>query len=331
MNKIIVAIDRQTENIGGGALRKRTIVGVIRCTLAFIAFGTALTVAMAATSLSEGGERKKPPSAQSSVLTQAVLMRALAIERPGLLDTKLRSFPIGIVEGPHRQDREWRTLWSSFFKGALTKVELADRSSHILYFNPIVDVAVIVECKQDPSSKGIVCGKLCAAPGEFLRGQSLVRAPAWLSSSDPIHAIRAGATDSIVAFGHLYGANAFKEGSSTVNICSRQTQAVAELRLFDLLLASKEFKGQAYSAALAAYLKSKLAQSQETPKDPAFDVLSRIPGVNFSAAIPLGQDGWLVFLTPERTGWDQAFVFLRVAPRGTLTVASVGVLSYAGV
>lgn len=277
--------------------------------------------------------KETPAAAQDRVLTQAVLTRALAIERPSLLQMQLNSFPIGVVDSAHRTDSEWRTLWSSFFKGSLTKVALAGNRSRILYLNPIADVAVIVDCKPKDASANepVMCGNLCAAPGEYLRGDSPRREPAWQASSDPFRAIRTGANTAVSGFTHFYGVDAKARSLAPVpDLCSRQAQAVAELRLFDLLRATKDFSAAAYQRALSAYIETKAAKLPKPGTDMTFEVLSHAQATLFSAAIPLGQSGWLVFLTPKHTGWDQALVLLTGKPGETLTVTSAGILSYAG-
>jgi len=295
-----------------------------------IAFFVTLSVAVVAEAAANGPQARTSVD-QDSVLTQAVLMRAIAQERPGLLIKELQSFPIGIIDVPHRADPEWRSLWSSFFKGALTKVASPEHKATILYYNPIADVALTVQCRaQEAANRGPRCDRLCAAPGEFLRDQSPLRKPAWQSAADPLHAIRASTTDSIKAFSRHYGTS-ISEGPSTLSsLCSKNAQAIAELRLFDLIIASKDFDARAYTAAVAAYLAAHLAHPPKPATDAAFDVLARVRGTNFSGALPLGKEGWLVFLTPKTTGWDQALIFLQNAPGGHLTVSAARVVSYGG-
>jgi hypothetical protein len=267
-----------------------------------------------------------------AVLTQAVITRALGIENPAALAAQLSSFPSGLIAPAQRQDARWWTLWSLFFKGSLTKVGFGTRHPHILYLNPIADVAVIVECAKPKTATTVLCRHLCAMPGETLGGEAPAKSPAWATSDDPLVAIQARARARIQGFTSIYDSNS--DRAVEPQLCSQNAQSIAEVRLLDLLLSTEGLSAHAFSKAVADYVVSKSPKDSNRaakgalPSDTALAVFSRAPGLSFSAAVRVNKEGWLVFLTPKSTGWDQAAVTLKTEAGGALLVRSATVLSY---
>jgi hypothetical protein len=269
----------------------------------------------------------------NAVLTQAVLIRALGIERPTELRRQLNSFPLGMVRGQARESNEWRTLWSAFFKGALTKVDLLASHPRVLFLNPIADVAVIAECVPDLHGMGkVLCEKLCAAPGEALGGETAERAPAWSHATDPVVSLRETARARLQAFKRLSEMDPKAASASAEQLCSQKAQAAGEVRMLDLLIASRGFSASEFSSAVGSYLAQRVSKPPLQGTDTAYDVLTREPGLAFSAAIPLPKKGWIVFLTPKSTGWEQALVLLEQQEEGrSLRVKSARVIAFTSI
>jgi hypothetical protein len=262
-----------------------------------------------------------------AVLTQAVLMRALAIEQPASLGSQLNSFPLGFINMAHRNSPEWTTVWSTFFKGALTQVTLHAKSPRILYLNPVADVAVVARC--DGASRGagnVRCGRLCAMPAELLGGiNPSSRAPLWWNAANPLKALRDTAHQRVANFVAQYDS---PRPAPARQVCSQVAQGGAEVRLLDLFLASDTFKNAAFSSAISSYLSARLSHPPPRGQDPAFEVLSGIKDLSLTAAIPLNKEGWIVFLTPKASGWSQAALILKSNSSSQLSVESADVMSF---
>jgi hypothetical protein len=270
-------------------------------------------------------------SPMHAVLSQAVLTRALAIEKPGALTEHLASFPEGLIAPSERKSAQYRALWSLFFKGSLTKVSLNPHRPHILYLNPLADVAVIAECAKSKSTGKILCQHLCAMPGEALADEVATRSPYWVTSKRSLEAIQTVGAARVQSFTHIYESSVAKALSP--QLCSQKSQVIAEVRLLDLLLATENLNSRAFSKALADYGAAKAKEQpvstrEGLPNDVTLSVLVRAPALSVSAAVPVRQEGWLVFLTPKSTGWTQAVLTLKKETGGALTLQSSTVLKF---
>jgi hypothetical protein len=271
-----------------------------------------------------------PDTATRAVLSQAALTRALAIENPGALSQQLTSFPQGLIAPVQRTTTEWRALWSFFFKGSMTKLALRPAHPHIIFLNPTADVAVIASCPKQESTGLPVCRHLCAIPGEALAGETAARRPSWTSAKSPIEALEVGAKARLQSFASRYDSTS---AGTAPKLCTEQSQAIAEVRLLDLLLSTEGLRANEFSQALANYSLSRakalpVSSREVPPADPTLAVLARIPGLSLSAALPLKEAGWLVFFTPKRNGWEQAVLVLQELPRSALELKSLLLVKY---
>jgi hypothetical protein len=276
------------------------------------------------------GPAPAPDPATRAVLSQAVLTRALAIESPVALSEQLASFPPGLIAPAERSSGEWRALWSLFFKGSMTKLALQTPHPHILYLNPMADVAVIARCGKSKSTGMLLCRHLCAMPGEGLVGETAARQPSWTSAKKPIEALEASAKARLQSFASLYDSTSAGVPSK---LCSEKSQAIAEVRLLDLLLSTEGLRASEFSLALANYSLTKakalpVSSRAAPPADSTLAILARIPGFSLSAALPVKEAGWLVFLTPKRSGWEQAVLVLKDLPKGALELKSLLLVKY---
>jgi hypothetical protein len=289
-----------------------------------------LLLCVSAAQAQQKGSASALDPATRAVLSQAVLTRALAIENPVAISRQLASFPVGLIAPAERSSGEWRALWSLFFKGSMTKLALQTPRRQILFLNPTADVAVIARCGKSKQTGMLLCRHLCAMPGEALAGETAARQPGWTLSRKPIEALAASTKTRLQSFAGRYDS---MSAAAPPNLCSEESQAIAEVRLLDLLLSTEGLKASEFSRALANYSLTKapalpVSSRRAPPADPTLAILARIPGFSLSAALPTKEAGWLVFLTPKSSGWEQAVLVLKDLPQDALELKSLLVVKY---
>jgi hypothetical protein len=136
----------------------------------------------------------------------------------------------------------------------------------------------------------------------------------------------------IRGFARIYAA--YPTATARVQHCTQKAQAIAEVRLLDLSIATGRLNPNAFSKAIADYvvLRNSTPQAPHVkgavPTDLALGVFARAPALSLHAALPAKDEGWIVLLSPKATGWDQAAVTLKTTPGGALTVQSATILSF---
>ena len=99
--------------------------------------------------------------------------------------------------------RAMRIIWGPFFENVITEhLNLGDGSTRALYYNPLLDAAVLTSWEQvDGSSKKIA--EISAIPGEYLGPEyssSLVSNPQWMIGTDPVGTLIENAQSRLAAF-----------------------------------------------------------------------------------------------------------------------------------
>jgi hypothetical protein len=275
-------------------------------------------------------------SQPAEIIQKAVLTRALGIEGPKALASMLDTMPVGVLAHDQASsDKRWM-LWSEFFKGSLTKLGNIDsRSPLIVFYNPMMDVAVFQGCEYPTGTAAPVCQRLCAAPGEVLEGTEAARIPGWLKQGDVLKALQVNTAIRMTAFERYHPSNSKDAQLWDKGLCSSKLQSIAELRLLETTTAITRLTVKRLTEAVARYVRvtAKEARghtvkgSKKREPDPVIELLAHLDTLSLSAAIPSSDHGWLVFLTPRHTGWILAVVVLEGAPNGQLTIRGARLLS----
>ena len=137
----------------------------------------------------EGVESAVPPGFHD----QALALRQLAVERSDEVLQVLRLIP-GVnwllpQDAPEdERDIVLKQLWGSFFENVIVEVRATDKTTpSALYYNPLLDVALLTHWEQDATTAYRLSG-LRVAPGERFSaaGAMVPAAPGWMNGSAPI-------------------------------------------------------------------------------------------------------------------------------------------------
>lgn len=120
-----------------------------------------------------------------------------------------------------------RALWPPFFENAIVKLgRLRSPTPVALYYNPLLDVALITFWRRGPGRYSIE--SIRALPGERLAkpGVRVARQPGWLSSGDPISELMSITDARLSAFRRAHPAS----GSATSEDQASFASATEDLR-----------------------------------------------------------------------------------------------------
>jgi hypothetical protein len=262
------------------------------------------------------------------MLQIGIATRALAIEDPAAIQSKLESMPLGIIQHNHRSDLQSRRLWSLFFSGSLTK--MAGRKpnlSALVFYNPLTDVAVLQRCLSTKTGEALSCKSLCALPGEVLTNDPVARGPHWLESANPLADI------SRITSLRMTALERVEVGDMGQRLCKPGYQAQAELRLLDQIAVMGAIDAKQLKHAVALYIADHIAvDSHDNKKRIENDVALAtllLPGeVSLSGVANLGDAGFLLFYTPKRNGWQQAVLYVHKDVHGQIDIRGARVLRY---
>lgn len=284
-----------------------------------LAKGAAAACAFAAMTVSMAIQRGPPEkaggaeNAAEAAYRKAITYRALGIEAPELLLEQMRAMPQGIM-GSEGKDLTYRSrAWSIFYRGSLTKMgRVGSASPVILYYNPVLDTALVVGCASQPSTPSSVCRISCAFPGEVLvNDRHLQRRPAWVGEKDALRALVRSANSRLLSFVQRHPANDINSAEWKNEYCSPRFQKIAELRLLDAMTS--------LSLVETATISSKLTSSTSefsSVKGEMFRLafMKSLDQYSLSAAV-LAQDGRaVVFFTPKLNGWNQVALSFDGSP-----------------
>jgi hypothetical protein len=267
-----------------------------------------------------------------AVLTTATYTRALASEAPVMVQRQLQSMPVAIFQRDAASDRNALLAWSLFFKGSMIRLgRLRTATPQIAYYNPIVDVAVIENCRYSKVDGKPMCLRMCAKPGEALTGEAPTRSPGWLTAQDPLQAMLKATARRMSAFDRASDGLLSPKGVE----CTVKDQAVSELRVVDVSGAVAKVDVRQFSKAVAAYLTRVAASARSldfssrtaVATDPTLTVLIHLDQLSLSGAVSAGQDTRILFFTPKRSGWGQVAMVFSVAPKGTWALKNVRLLA----
>jgi len=201
----------------------------------------------------------------------------------------------------------------------------ASKEPLALYYNPMLDVGVVQRCQA--STQGTNCQSLCALPGEVLSGEALQSpTPQWINTADPLNSMTAIAGQRMAAFENADPPESDSVG--TVNYCSERSQAAAEVRLSQASSALTGVDPVQLRHAIAAYIADAAAtiSTHSGSQDAVLRLLMSADQLSLTSAVALGDDGWLVFFTPKKTGWHQAALMLQKNNQGQLRIRGVRLL-----
>lgn len=275
-------------------------------------------------------------SQPAEIIQKAVLTRALGIEEPKALASMLDTMPVGVLAHDEASSDKRGMLWSEFFKGSLTKLGSIDsRSPLIVFYNPMMDVAVFQGCEYPTGTASPVCQRLCAAPGEVLEGTQATRTPGWLRQGDVLKTLQVNTAIRMTAFERDHPSHSETNEHWDKGLCSSKLQSIAELRLLETTTAITQLNVKRLTEAVARYVRVTAKEahghtvkgSKRRVPDPVMELLAHLDTLSLSAAIPSSDHGWLVFLTPRHTGWKLAVVVLDGASNGQLTIRGARLLS----
>jgi hypothetical protein len=319
----------------GSALKRRSAIYLAACVISLIA-GALWYYNNHVRHAAGVGDRMR-----KDVIVQAVLTRALAIEAPEQFARRFGSWPQGLLQtsvaaADHPTDKA--RLWSLYFRGALIKLSDAQTQTSlplIFYYNPISDVSVVQGCERDRKNNGVACRHLCAFPGAKLDNSVLTRPPPWLSAKDPIGALEKSVSSMLTGTSNTGRSPGGTDRQALY--CEPRLQTAAEVRLLDAAQSLSGLDASRFTLAVAKYLSDAEARSQnrshatdERPvrgaPDPVIAVLAHLKDFSLSGAARVHQEGWLVFLTPKKTGWRHAVLFLQRDSKGDLLVRGVRLL-----
>jgi hypothetical protein len=266
------------------------------------------------------------------ILDQSILTRAVGIERPSALMSLLDSMPPGLLPRDANSRKLRAAVWSLFFRGSMTKLaRVPSRRPFIVFYNPIADVAVIEGCVVDPKTNRTSCQRACAIPGEILTKSPASSRPSWLLSRNPITALQAFAGARMRAIGLANPVASQKTVQWQRIFCSEKNQRSSEKRLISLAMSSRKFDARKFREAAGHYIAHAIRNASEPQlagsKDDIVSVLAHLNELKMSAAIPVPQGGWLVFLTQKRSGWHMAVLGASSDGAGKMIIASARLLS----
>jgi hypothetical protein len=230
--------------------------------------------------------------------------------------------PSAVLPRDASSDANRLLVWSLFFKGSMIKLgRLATPTPEIAYYNPILDVVLIENCRYSNVDGKPRCLHMCAKPGEALIGEPLALSPGWLKERDPLEALRHEAAKRMAVFDKLT-----QESAQTANgmTCTVKEQAASELRVVDAAQTLAHIPVDEFSRAIAAYI-SKTAQSGRarrpaTGSSPSADrvlkVMMHLDQLTLSGAVTTGKQDWLLFFTPKRSGWGEVALDFSVESDG---------------
>jgi hypothetical protein len=263
-------------------------------------------------------------------LRQVVTTRALAIESPASIAIQLDTMPTGNFNRARELAAYRQTRWSLFFKGTLVKLgRTASTEPLAVFYNPILDVAVIEGCGASNPGSSSTCQSLCAIPGETLSSDPIKSAvPSWLSATDPLQELSRIAGARMLAFEKAHPPNATDTVRWETSYCSRQLQSAAEARIARANANLADLDVGSLSDSISEYLKHAQAfgAHNAAANDIVLPFLMRLPYLSLSGAVETGDQGRIVFLTPKHTGWRQAALILQSDAKGKLTILGVRLL-----
>jgi hypothetical protein len=313
-NRILIALLTVSTLLGGGVATR------------FLLVHPSLAAASAVASHNQPIVAAKATAWNRRLVAQSVLTRTLAIEDPMTISRQADSMPEGLLARDPSTRLQRGTLWSFFFKGTLTKLVLANSPEPlILYYNPILDAAVVEGCHQ--TGQSFVCDELCAFPGEAIEGVKPSRMPSWYAAPSPLEALRRLAAQRLTSMAAVQSGTV---ATWKQRLCSRDHQSAAETRLLDSFINVTHLDLRGLANAITVYLvdqaRADRAAAQVTSRrDPAARILANLETLSISGALPLGKNAWVVFLTPKRTGWLQSAVLFKETAAGRMKVQSAAV------
>jgi hypothetical protein len=281
----------------------------------------------------------RPPSA--TIVTQAVLIRALSIEAPWMLSARINSFPTSGLTHDDRSNlartRANIELWAPFFRGAVLKLMATHEA--VLFYNPFTDVAVMEHCYAGDAGAPPNCNHLCAFPAGVLDHGPLSRAPPWIRSGIPLEAYSRSVTDRLTSISNASSDSieqgvAVKALAGTEQFCRPDWQRAAEVRTLDATQQLARLNVAHITRAVSQYLNTaatkRAAQQSETekrvplsPSDAVLPLLTHLDDFTLIGAVALpDRRGWLVFLAANRTAWKQAVLMLKSGHRDELKLES---------
>lgn len=269
-----------------------------------------------------------------TLLREGIATRAYAIEVPSVIQSRLDSMPLGILDHTSDSSAHRRALWSLFFKGSLMKMN-GHSQQRMFYYNPMVDVAVVLSCSRAATGSGIACQSLCAMPGESLSGEKPQRRPAWISADDPLPQIERITSARMAAIdrGERLVTDATNLAGAQRQYCRPADQAIAETRLLDQLSVMSDVDTSHMKHAAALYIANAASKAAATsPRgDLALSLLLHPNELSISGVVPFGGEGWLMFYTPKANGWRQAALYVHRDAQGTLNIRGARALNFSSV
>ena len=300
----------------------------------WILLGTAIAIgaAIAFMALQEPTTAPTSPDPRKALI-DAATTRALGIESPAAIRLQLDAMPVGVLDRNPDAQQYRETLWSLFFKGSLLKLgDLASERPLALLYNPLLDIALVQGCEVAANGQPVKCDTLCALPGEALAGGAVTPAgPDWLVADDPLLQLQQLTSTRVRSFEQAHPPDGANAAPWREDYCKEKLQTAAELRLIAGAGALSGLDSTAFQVAIADYIQkaaSKAGQSDSANDDVVLQLLLNASELSLAGAVPLGDQGWLVFLMPNRNGWRQAVLQLSKAPDGRLAIEGAHLMSF---
>jgi hypothetical protein len=271
----------------------------------------------------------------SDILQNAVLTRALGIESPSAIEPQLDGMPNGFFARNQNTLPQRLTIWSFFFKGTLTKLgRLNSPSPLIVYYNPIVDVAVVEACRYEGSV--VNCTEACALPGESMDNFEASRVPVWLEQDRPLDAFERNAGTRMAVFERDQPADAGQANPWRAKYCSEHLQSEAEVRLIDAYAQFSRLDKSALAGAISRYVvkhgrpigRRQVSKTPVKSIDATFAMLTHLDQFSVSGFFSPSDGTCLLFLTPKKTGWYQAVLLIEKSSTDALEIRSARIVRF---
>lgn len=215
------------------------------------------------------------------------------------------SVPAGMLHGvllrqPLIPEALHRECWSRFFRDTIVDIGRQESERPVaLFYNPLVDVAVLVEIV--PGGSGDVVPAIAVLPGEILGGGQVAEGrpgPAWLEAADPFTALGRTVQQRLRAFSALHPYDAARPAAALPpRPVSSAERAAAEVRILEHVRALVRL------AAKRGVLDQALAAARVRAPSVA-------PRLEISAAYPAGGSGGIVLVSLPDDGHRFALVAL---------------------
>jgi len=257
----------------------------------------------------------RPPPDTREVLRQATVLRALGIEEPAQVARQLSAMPSGALDLGEEHEQHRLRIWSTFFRGTLIKLaRTASSRPLVVYYNPLHDVALVQSCRLGANAgERMDCNTLCAVPGEVLSDDAIERpVPSWIGAQNPLGALVRQSSQRMAAFEREHPADEDGVIQWHKEHCSERNQSVAELRIMQAAATLSRLSPIAFKHAVANYVTGVVPwrSAGSVQANDALPVLLNANQFSLAGAVPIGADGWLVFLTAKKTGWRTAALVL---------------------